>query len=428
MLKDDPETAKIPVIFLTAKTTDVDKLKGFEVGGEDYLVKPFKIHELIGKVQIFLRIKALIDVAEQKAKSARALFEIGKLMCGSLDLPEVLSAITASVKDLLHADSASIMLCDEERRNLRVSHVEGPYAELYIERTVPISESIAGWVVRRGEPVLIDDIDNDPRFGGFPRRSQVKSAMITPLTHKDVTFGTINVSYLAERRLGSEALQLLFTLSSQAALAIANARLVASIRASHLRTIEALAKAVDQKDSYTASHCDNVADYAALIAERLGLPAIIVEEIRVGGMLHDIGKIGIGDDILKKPARLDTAEYTSMMEHPSKGHEILLGAGISGATLEAVLHHHERMDGKGYPAGLAGEEIPLAARIVLVADAFDAMTTDRVYRKGMPFSSAITELRKYEGSQFDKGCIDALCEALVAVGKIVAAELEQAQP
>ena len=413
MLKDSPDTARIPIIFLTAKTTDVDKLKGFEVGAEDYLVKPFKIHELISKVQIFLRIKRLLDASEAEAHRARALFEVGKLISSSVDLPVVLSAVARSARDLLHADAASIMLCDAERRTLRVSCAEGDHVEPYRDTESPVDGSIAGWVVARSEPVIIDDIEHDPRFGAFPHRSQVRSSLLSPLAHHEVTFGTINVSYLGEeRRLGKDELQLLSTLSSQASLAIANARLVESIRESYLRTIRALASAVDAKDSYTAGHCENVAHYATLIAAELGLSRSTIEEIRVGGILHDIGKIGIDDSILKKASRLDALEFEVMKGHPEKGYEILKDAGMGRATLDAVRHHHERVDGLGYPDGLRGDDIPIAARIVLVADAFDAMITDRVYRRGMPVDVAVEELRRYQGSQFDESCIDALCRAL----------------
>lgn len=141
-------------------------------------------------------------------------------------------------------------------------------------------------------------------------------------------------------------------------------------------------------------------------------PPLDKDLVVAGGILHDIGKIGIDDAVLKKKGRLSPEEAALMQHHPVKGHEILKGAGFGQATMDAVLYHHERVDGAGYPEGRAGDAIPIAARIVLVADAFDAMTTDRVYRKALPQEAAIQELRRFQDTQFDRRCIDALVQAL----------------
>ncbi|MEK6227924.1 MAG: HD domain-containing phosphohydrolase [Actinomycetota bacterium] len=170
----------------------------------------------------------------------------------------------------------------------------------------------------------------------------------------------------------------------------------------------ALARAVDAKDSYTRSHCETVAELCAMIATELGLAPDRVAKLRLGGLVHDVGKIGVPDAILQKPSRLDPDEFEVMKTHSPLGHKILVG------TEQApwVLHHHERIDGGGYPAGLHGDEIPLEARIIHVADAFEAMTSDRPYRQGMPESWAIEELRRHAGAQFDRDSVSALLRAL----------------
>ena len=176
----------------------------------------------------------------------------------------------------------------------------------------------------------------------------------------------------------------------------------------HLSTLAtALARAVDAKDSYTRSHCETVAELCVLIANELGLDAERVARIRIAGLLHDVGKIGISDAILQKPAALTAEEAAVMRTHPDLGAHI-----VSAAELyeEAgwILHHHERLDGCGYPDGLRGDDVPLESRIIMVADAFEAMTSDRPYRPRRPVDDALAELERHAGTQFDPACIMAL--------------------
>lgn len=173
----------------------------------------------------------------------------------------------------------------------------------------------------------------------------------------------------------------------------------------------ALALAVDAKDSYTRSHCQTVSQLCAVIADELGLDGDAVGRVRLAGLLHDVGKIGVPDAILNKPAALTDDEYELMKRHSLLGSDIV-GAAEMHEEARWVRHHHERYDGRGYPDALAGEEIPLESRIILVADAFEAMTSDRPYRKAPGHDFAIGELRRHAGSQFDPRVVDALCRAL----------------
>jgi putative nucleotidyltransferase with HDIG domain len=169
----------------------------------------------------------------------------------------------------------------------------------------------------------------------------------------------------------------------------------------------AFARAVDAKDTYTNSHSETVSTFCALIAERLGLRPRRVDKLRVAGMLHDVGKIGTPDRILQKPGPLTADEYDVVKQHPATGAEI-----VHAATLEEeavwILHHHERMDGSGYPAGLKGEEIPLESRIILVADTIEAITSDRPYRKRRDVGAALEEIDANSGTQFDPVVVGAL--------------------
>ncbi len=182
-------------------------------------------------------------------------------------------------------------------------------------------------------------------------------------------------------------------------------------------TIFAIAKAVDAKDERTSQHSARVSQYSAMIAHELGFPEAECENLRKTALMHDIGKIGIPDAILNKPSRLTDDEYTIMKSHTLRGAEILKDFTLLDHVIEGALYHHERYDGRGYPQGLKGEEIPINARIIGVADAFDAMTANRVYRKQMDFGYVLGELEKGKGSQFDPQMVDVLLK-LINEGKI----------
>ena len=186
----------------------------------------------------------------------------------------------------------------------------------------------------------------------------------------------------------------------------------AAPRSHHTRTLaSALAHAVDAKDSYTRSHCQTVSQLAATVAAELGFTGERLGRMRLAGLLHDVGKIGVPDAILNKPAKLTDGEYAVMQRHALLGADIVRAADLPNEA-RWVRHHHERYDGGGYPDGLCGDGIPLESRIILVADAFEAMTSDRPYRRAPGQEFAIAELRRNAGTQFDPAVVDALCRVL----------------
>jgi HD-GYP domain-containing protein (c-di-GMP phosphodiesterase class II) len=179
-------------------------------------------------------------------------------------------------------------------------------------------------------------------------------------------------------------------------------------------SIRMLANAIDEKDPYTRGHSERVAYYSACVAKHLGMSTEDVERVHLSGIIHDVGKIGIEDKILRKAAALTEEEYEIMKQHPSKGEHILEAVPLLRDMAGAGLMHHENVDGSGYPRGLKGEEIPLLGRIVSVADAFDAMTTDRPYSKAMTFDAAIARLNFLSGKKFDATCVEAFENAYKA--------------
>jgi putative nucleotidyltransferase with HDIG domain len=181
-------------------------------------------------------------------------------------------------------------------------------------------------------------------------------------------------------------------------------------------TIEALAAAIDARDTYTHGHSHRVADYARIIAAELDEP-IDMENLHLGALLHDVGKIGVSDTLLRKPGKLTETEYETIKGHAQIGYEMLQGVDFLRNVAPVILHHHENFGGGGYPTGLSGKEIPVESRIIMVCDAFDAMTSTRTYRKAGPLEGALAELTKHAGRQFDPDIVEALKNA-VRKGKL----------
>jgi putative nucleotidyltransferase with HDIG domain len=221
---------------------------------------------------------------------------------------------------------------------------------------------------------------------------------------------------LGNKRTGEhftkDDLALLGTLSTQASLAIYNAQLFEAQRKALLGTIEALAHAIEAKDGYTIQHCERMTERATAVAQALRLPAHEIENVRLGAILHDIGKIGIPDSILNKPARLTAEEYEIMKEHPVIGARIVQSVGALNGVVSIVKHHHERFDGSGYPDRLKATDIPLGARIIGVVDTYGAMTEDRVYRPAPGHRKAVEELISLSGKQFDPEIVSTFLRLL----------------
>jgi HD-GYP domain-containing protein (c-di-GMP phosphodiesterase class II) len=192
-------------------------------------------------------------------------------------------------------------------------------------------------------------------------------------------------------------------------------------------TVQALSQAIDAKDGFTRGHADRVSRIAGAISREVGLPERQIEQIELAGLLHDIGKIGVEDRILMKPQRLEQDEQELMRRHPIYGASILEPSAALRPLVPIVLHHHENFDGSGYPEGLKGEEIPFGSRIIIVADAYEAMTSDRIYRKSIGHDRAMEQLNKYKGVQFDPKVVRAL-EQVVQKKGATAFEVSELPP
>src|SRR5262245_5455908 len=225
--------------------------------------------------------------------------------------------------------------------------------------------------------------------------------MAVPLRVKNRLVGFVAVaSFSASRRFDEGQRKLLSIIGSRAAAAIENARLYEDLQATFQQTIEGLAKAIDKMDRYTSGHSDRVARYAMLLAKKLGLGEAEIEIVRQSALMHDIGKIGCVLN-LNKPGKLTNDEYEVFKKHPVYGRDILDPIKFLHPLIPGVYLHHERWDGRGYPLRMKAQEIPLIARIISVADTYDAMTSDRSYRRALPHEVAIAEIERCSSTQFD---------------------------
>ena len=263
-------------------------------------------------------------------------------------------------------------------------------------------------------PILVNRTAGDPAFDWCSAR--IPRLLATPMRRGDALLGVaFALDKLGDGDAGdfvSQDAKLLAGLAHEAAVYLENSALYEESRGLTMGLVHSLVSAVDAKDPYTCGHSARVASLARALAAEVGLPDAGAERVYLAGLLHDVGKIGVADTVLQKAGKLTAEEFEEMKRHPTVGARILGDVRQLRDILPGVLHHHERYDGRGYPHGLAGEGIPLMGRLLCLADSFDAMTSTRTYRHAMPLASALVEIRRCAGAQFDP----ALAEAFVGLG------------
>jgi HD-GYP domain-containing protein (c-di-GMP phosphodiesterase class II) len=383
--------------------------------------KPFTYEDLSAMESLAAQIGMVMENAglfsqhNEEIRRLEALTSASGVVNSTLDLKVLLKLLMELAAKTLQAEASSILMVDEESGDLVFEVATGDKSDQMKEIRVPKGQGIAGAVAASGKGLLIPDASKDARFF---KKADEKTSFVTrnmiavPLNARGKCIGVMEVlNRLGGRTFTREDMELLQALGHQSAIALQNAQLYQNLQESFLATVRSLAQAVDAKDSYTAGHSSRVTAYSVLIAEELKCPEQEVRNIRMSGLLHDVGKIGIRDSVLSKPGKLDDEEFLVMKSHPSVGAGILSPVRQLKEVIPGVLNHHERYDGKGYPMGLQGEDIPLAGRIIGVADAFDAMTSDRVYRPRLSDEVALAELKKHSGTQFDSRIVKAFLSA-----------------
>lgn len=343
-----------------------------------------------------------------------SLMELAALINSSLNPSDVRRMAVDEIPACVGADAASLLLLDPETEELYFEVACGEHGEKLEQLRLGPGEGIAGWVARRGGAIIVDDVENDQRFASKVDQftgCRTRNMIVAPVATREKLWGVLQVINKQEGNFTDEDLELVQALANHVAIAIENASIYQEMRQTFLGVTTALADALEKRDSYTGGHTRRVNEYSETIAKRLGLPEDEMDALRLAAILHDIGKIGVSDQVLRKPGRLDEKEFVEMAEHPEVGVEIIRHLPQLARVIPGVLHHHEKFDGSGYPSGLAGDEIPFIARIIAVADSFDAMTSERPYRKALSVDYAFEELERFSGRQFDPKMVFAFIEA-----------------
>lgn len=398
---------EIIMVVITGHGTITTAIESLKVGAMGFVLKPFTRQEIMSAVQNALE-KYRLQQENMRMKSLMPLFQVSQILMVQTDLNQLLNLIIGLVKREVKVDRVSLMLINERTQKLEVKATAGFDLLDKAELENAIGKEIAERAVTKKEPILIEKgMEQSPDIKELIAAAKIVSGLSFPILIRKKAIGVLNLSKLTPGSpFGESDLGLVSIICGQAAVAIENARLYRDIKVSYLRTLQALVAAIEIKDQYSKGHSSSVAFYAALMGKELRLSKSELQDLVISGILHDIGKIGSSDDILKKEDRLSESEFEQMKAHPPNAVKILEPIGLSPQILSAILHHHERWDGTGYPKGLSGENIPLYSRIISIADAFDAMTTPRPYQKKVTLLEAKEEIRRNKGSQFDPNLAD----------------------
>ena len=328
-----------------------------------------------------------------------------------LDYDVLLPTILQRIKQLFEADAISIMEFKDGSKKLYIKSSIGLSYE-YIKSQ--IIDTLKVDTREFGKPFIVDNL-RERAFGikELVEKENLFSTLVVPLRLYDDFVGVLNIYSKKENyRFVPEDIEKALVISTSLAIAIKNANMFREIEETVIDVVSTISKIVEAKDKYTEKHSESVAEIAVKIGRRLSMRKNELNNLYIAGLLHDIGKISIPDRILQKPSKLNDSEMKIIKSHPVVGAEIISHIRKLEAAKEAILYHHERFDGKGYPEGRKGKDTPLIARILSVADSFEAMTSDRPYHKGLNREEAVKEMLRNKGKQFDPEIVDILMELI----------------
>lgn len=388
------------ILFLTEKLNSIS---------QEHLEQ---LKHLLPYISVAMYSSKLYDDSKQKISESllrlNSFYDVTSAMSLSVGMEDVLRMIVRSIKSLLNGDIASIMMLNQSEE-LEITYAEGLSKDTIENTKIKIGERIAGRVWATKRPALMVDEGGESDI--------VKSSISIPLVVKDRIKGVLNVSKTARYVFTEEDVECLTHFAILAAQAIEKTELYKDLKGSYeelqntlFNTILALSRAVEAKDGLTQNHIDRVTKYGLILANLIDPELVHDQNFLYSLMLHDIGKIKMPDNILNKPGPLTPEEFAIIKTHPVEGAKIV--EPVLGKSAYSVLYHHERYDGRGYPEGLQGQDIPLSARIIAVADVLDVMTNDRPYKKAQTFSDAVIELKRVSGTQLDPVVVEACLTAI----------------
>jgi putative nucleotidyltransferase with HDIG domain len=359
----------------------------------------------------------LYEKAHLHLKHEKALREIDLAITSNRKLSETLQVVQYQVRARLHVDACSILLLNPDTQTLEYSSGQGFQTELIKKDLLHLGEGRAGYAMLEQRIFGRAEIESPteiPDRAGLIAEEKFSAYFIAPLIAKERLLGALEIYHRAPILMKTEWLKFLETLAGQTAIAIDNATLFADLQRSNAdliqaydTTLEGWSTALDLRDKETEGHTQRVTEMTVCLAERMGVGAQQLIQIRRGALLHDIGKMGIPDRILLKPDQLTDEEWEIMRMHPTYAYQMLRHIAYLDEAIDIPYYHHEKWDGSGYPLGLKGEEIPLGARIFCIVDVYDALTSNRPYRTAWPKDKALQYIRGLSGVHFDPCVVEA---------------------
>ncbi len=418
----------VATIITGAPSMDII-IQTMRAGASDFLKKPFNFEQFQIAVERMIKERSLLlenellseevqvkglleqinSKLEKKIKEQTVLFAISDALGNTKSTSDLYNTLVDLAALLTESTQAFLWVINHERNCLVLTASKGPFDPSLEEIPMDLDLHPCIKVVREGVALILDRKSRlTSRFivDGFAGEDLV----LVPFKIREELFGLLGVCGGAKSGMeAEEALFLLHILCERASLTVENLLLYDSILLNLHATLRALVRTLEAKDPYTKMHSERVTELSLRIAKEMGCSSDELESLRFAGHLHDIGKIGIRDQILMKPGRLTREEYEIIKKHPVIGADIVSHLGLLPDEKAIIRHHHERWDGKGYPDGLQGSETPRLSRILAVADTYDAITSHRPYRKALPHSYAYDQIVENSGTQFDPEAVKAFC-------------------
>lgn len=365
-----------------------------------------KLQEELQKVR--LEAQRLSSALADAWEELTLLYELADQLRGVLDIDRAVELALIHSTDIVSVEGCGVLLKNEDEWELHgVICLTGREEWLRFD----LGKQIAEDALKRRRSFIVNDIVHHPQWGEAAKIFGIFNAVVVPLNPGGHAQGALIAWNKKKGEFTSGDLKLLSTIAAQTEGVMESAFLYQRLQETFRGVVRAMAAAVDAKSRWTAGHSIRVTRYAVELAQAIKLSGNEIEKVNLSGLLHDLGKIGIPDAILDKPGKLSEEEWKVMKQHPIIGYEMLKDIWqFRGDVLDGVLYHHERVDGKGYPFGLRGEEIPFMGRLLAIADGFDAMTSDRPYRAGMSKEKALEVLTEFAGTQWDKELVKAFVD------------------
>jgi response regulator RpfG family c-di-GMP phosphodiesterase len=425
--KIEAERLGVLTVLMTGFGTVETAIEAMKKGAYDYLLKPFKVEEVIHVVERAL-YRQRLQTENIRLREALTIYKVSEAIALSHDIDKILDVVLRAALDEVKADVATLHL-----RDPRSGHYEEHVKIVAADSAANTVPSPAFGVITeqftKGVPIIAHGGKASSFFTEQAMPPDLSSFVALPLQVRGDMVGVLNVfSFTQGKKFDEGHRKMLAVLASRAASAIDNARLYrelvntneslvkanVSLEEMFQQTVAGFAQALEESDMYTRGHSERVAVYSEVLARGLTMPDPEVRRVVQAGVMHDVGKIGVRYDMLNKPGKLTPEEVAVFRQHPEKGKRILEPVPCLHGLIDGCWCHHEWWDGGGYPRGLSGHNIPIAGRIVAIADAYDAMTSDRAYRRALQHEVAVGEIERCAGTQFDPELAEAFVKLIEA--------------